>query len=141
MRKLSLLVVCAILSVGADDPKKKTDELDEFQGFWKATKATMSGMEVPAEGLNAVDFTVKGDQATPKQDPKDVATLKINSAKTPGEIDFVDKDKKVDKGIYRFVDKDTLEVCAHIDNGERPKEFASAKDSHHVWIILKRSKE
>ncbi len=141
MRKSVLLFVCAILSISADDLKEKTNELDEFQGFWKATKATISGMEVDPKALGPLDFTIKGNQATPKQNPTDIATINVKSAKMRGEIDFVDKDKKVDKGIFRFVDKDTLELCVQMDEGDRPKEFASPKDSKVVWIVLKRSKE
>jgi len=147
MRKLSMMLAFAILCLGVSDsavaapaPKEKETELDKFQGSWTAVKATIGGMEAPAETLKTLNMTIKGDQAVPAGDPKDVATLKIDAGKKPAEIDFVDMNKKVDRGIYRFVDSDTLEICAEIDGGERPKEFASPKESKRVLIVLKRGK-
>jgi uncharacterized protein (TIGR03067 family) len=140
MRKLSMMLACALLSLGAQAPKEKAAELDQFQGTWKTIKATLAGAEVLANDLKDSDMTVKGDQAVQARDPKSVATLKIDAGKTPAEIDFEDKDKKVDRGIYRFVDKDTLEICVEIGGGERPKEFAAPKDSKRVLFVLKRGK-
>jgi uncharacterized protein (TIGR03067 family) len=128
-------------SLGADDPKEKGTDLDKLQGSWKALKANMDGMDATAEILKEFDIVIKGDQATPAGNPTDVATLKIDAAKKPAEIDFIDRNKKVDRGIYRFVDQDTLEIClAEMGGNERPKEFAAAKDSKCDLLTLKRSK-
>ena len=140
MRKLTLLLACALLSLGAQAPKEKETELDQFQGTWKTIKANLGGTEAPAGDLKDSDMTIKGDQAVYVQDPKQVATLKIDASKKPAEIDFVIKDKKVDRGIYRFIDKDTLELCVETEGGERPKEFAAPKDSNRILFVLKRGK-
>lgn len=141
MRVLSIASFCLLTLAVA--PNARADaELDKFQGTWKADKASFGGQDAPKEAVDKMVFTFKDDMAIPKDNPKDIATIKVDGAKKPSEIDFTDKDKKVNKGIYRFVDKDTIEFCINLkEDSDRPKDFTSPKDSMHVVMVMKREKE
>lgn len=119
----------------------KDGELARFQGSWTATQATSEGQALPAEALAQLAITIQGDKATSRTDPTDVNTLRINAGKSPAEVDIVDKDNKIQRAIYRFVDANTLQICLQIiPGGQRPKEFSAPKGSNNVLMTLKRGK-
>lgn len=128
------------LAIGATSARADA-ELDKFQGTWQVTKASSGGTDAPATKVAKMVITFKDDQAIPKDNPTDIAKLKVDPAKKPAEIDFTDKDKKVNKGVYRFIDKDTLEICMNLtDEAARPKDFVSPKGSTYIILLLKRMK-
>jgi uncharacterized protein (TIGR03067 family) len=120
---------------------KADAELDKFQGSWQVEKASSGGTDAPAVEVAKMVITFKDDQAIPKDNPTDVAKIKLDATKKPAEVDFTDKDKKTNKGIYRFVNKDTLEICMNLtDDAARPKDFTSPKGSSLIILVMKRMK-
>ncbi len=119
----------------------RAQELEKFQGTWQAEKLSSGGVEAPADNVSKIGFTFKDNQAIPKANPTDIAIVKVDPAKKPAEIDFTDKDRKTNKGIYRFTDKDTLEICMNItEEAARPKDFTSPKGSTFIILVMKRVK-
>ena len=134
--------ICSICCVFVSASQVQADaELDKFQGTWQVTKASSGGKDAPEKEVAKMVITFKDDQAIPKDNPTDVAKIKLDPVKKPAEIDFTDKDKKVNKGVYRFIDKDTLEICMNLtDEAARPKDFVSPKDSTYIILVMKRMK-
>jgi uncharacterized protein (TIGR03067 family) len=129
------------------NPKKSSDtptanDTERFQGSWTAIAATADGEEYNAQGLKSLRFTVKADRWIYQNQTaaKNGSRSKIiDSAKKPAEIDFIDQgSNKTTHAIYRFIDKDTLEICCNrSDSGARPKEFAAPKGSNCLYMKLK----
>ena len=116
-------------------------ELDKFQGVWQVEKLSSGGVDAPAAEVAKMVITFKDDQAIPKDNPTDIAKIKVDPVKKPAEIDFTDKGGKINKGIYRFIDKDTLELSMNLsEEALRPKEFVSPKGTNHVVLLMKRMK-
>lgn len=137
MLTASSLAISICLLVGAEPPAA----IKPFQGKWVAEKLMIDGKDAPADAAKSFEVMFDGDKAIPAMDPKDVATIKVDDKKNPKEIDFTDKNSKINKGIYRFPDADTLELCMNLDEkGARPGEFASKEKSGHMMIVLKRKK-
>jgi uncharacterized protein (TIGR03067 family) len=125
---------------GADASKSQGDT-ERFQGLWRATAATSDGKEYNPDGLKSLQFTVKGDRWTYQNqtDPRNGSSCKLDPSKSPAEIDFVASNHSTKHGIYRFIDKDTLEICCkRLDAGERPKQFSAPAGSNCLYMKLKR---
>ena len=119
---LALLLPLALTSVAlADD---KADLADLEKGTWKVTAMNEGGKDVTADMLALVklSFTFKGDELTiASAGDSKKGTFKIDSTKTPNEIDLkMEKDKPADKGIYE-INKDTLKIAIGIP--DRPADF------------------
>jgi uncharacterized protein (TIGR03067 family) len=80
---------------------------------------------------------IRNDRWQSQSDPRNGSRGKIDPAKKPAEIDFMHPGGTISPGIYRFVDKDTLEICNGL-SGERPKEFTAPEGSNRLHMILKR---
>jgi uncharacterized protein (TIGR03067 family) len=125
-------------------PKKAethtTSDQDKFQGSWTAIAATWDGDAYNAQGLQDLRFTIKADRWTYQNQTnvKFGSRCKLDPAKKPAEIDLIHNDNQTSLGIYKFVDKDTVEICSRKDPGERPKEFAAPKGSKFLYMKLKR---
>lgn len=118
------------------------NELDKFQGVWQVIKLSSNGVDAPAEQAAKMVIVFKGDQMFPKDNPTDVATIKVDGTKKLAEIDTVDRFTKLNWGIYRFASKDTLEICINItDDAARPKDFVAPKGMTLVIFVLKRMKD
>jgi uncharacterized protein (TIGR03067 family) len=118
---LALLLPLALVSVAQGDDK--ADSADLEKGTWKVTAMSQDGKDVTVDiaKLN-LTFTFKGDTLTIKSagEMKE-GTFKIDSSKTPKEIDLkMDKDKPADKAIYE-INKDTLKIA--IGLSDRPTDF------------------
>jgi uncharacterized protein (TIGR03067 family) len=126
------------LSVAQDDVAK---EQEKFQGVWKMTSAVDGGQNKSGEFLNKFTFHFKGDQLFPSENVKDVLTFKLELGKTPAVIDLIERETKVQKGIYKFSDEkssgDTLTLC-FTESGDRPTEFTSNAGNKAILIVLKK---
>jgi uncharacterized protein (TIGR03067 family) len=132
-------VLALLLLVGCS-PKGKPSaidtgkELEKFQGSWRAFKATKDGKEAP--NPNRIAFTFKGDKVSSEEYTSKII---LDATKTPAEIDIVDTNGAVSRGIYRFHDNEALEMCLEA-KGDRPKEFASPIGSTAIVFLLKRER-
>jgi uncharacterized protein (TIGR03067 family) len=121
---------------------KADTEIDKFQGVWQVTKLSSAGKDAAAAQVAKMVIHFQGDQMFPKDNPSDIARIKVSSGKKNGEIDTIDKGKRLNRGIYRFIDANTLEICMNVmDDAPRPKDFVSPKDSNIIILTLKRIKE
>lgn len=136
------IVLLLGIFVGSASEASAQLELEKFQGTWQAVKLTAGGVDAPAANLAKMTITITGDKATRKDDPSDVAKVTLNAQRKPPEIDLTDANKKVSRGIYRFIDKDTLEMCLTVtEDLPRPKDFVAPKGTNVIIMLLKRMKE
>lgn len=117
-------------------------DLKKLQGDWKMVTAKMRGQNAPPEFLKT-KLNVKGDTFTLirkiggkiRQSP---IRGKLNTAKTPRQIDFIKKDGTVDSvGIYKL-DGDKVSFC--FDRKKRPAKFESPAGSQATLFVFKRVK-
>lgn len=142
------LLVLALAMTAADAPKDDAKkDLEKLQGHWIMASAVHDGVDLPADLLSKLKFTIKGDQFTVAGDEETVKayskiTLKLDAAPKPHLIDFVvgggDVKGATIEGIYEWEGADDFKVCAKIEGNERPTEFKSPENSHVVLIVFKR---
>lgn len=124
-------------------PKKTnevTSEAQKFNGTWSATSVTMDGLKYPQQGLRDFRWTVMGNLWQSVGNAKNSSRSKIDPSKRPHpEIDLTHlPNNDTGLGIYRFVDKDTLEICLSVNGGTRPTDFVSTAANKCWHLILKR---
>jgi uncharacterized protein (TIGR03067 family) len=138
--------VCAIMAIllftaSAAEQDQNKKALDAMQGTWIIQKWVNEGISAPANvvGSNNLTLTIKGDQMTAKVMGDDPATLKLDSSKHPAAIDFIDKNKSVEPGIYQITD-DILTFCinASVSGKGRPNIFESTRNNGYMLVVMKR---
>jgi uncharacterized protein (TIGR03067 family) len=137
-RSLALVAVMALASVSVSADDKTDKALKALQGEWKVEKIVVGGELVPAEKTAKLTFTFKDNQLIPSDNPKDTATIKLDPNQKPAWLDVTDRTKETTLGIYELTE-DTLKVCLAKPGADRPKEFASAKESKTAYMVLKRA--
>ncbi len=100
----------------------------------------VKGETVPREKAVNHSFTFKGSAIIPSDNPKDVATVKIDPAHKPTQIDITDGSKETSLGIYEL-SGNTLKLCVADPGEKRPTEFASPKNSKVYYLVLKRERK
>ncbi len=137
----SLGFVILSLAVPAMLRADDKDDLKKFDGAWKIIHIEREGKTLPAERTNAMGVIVKDGKITIRDGSnEDTATLKIDSSKKPGTIDFVPLDSKSGAlGIYQF-DGDNLKLCWAAVGNERPTQFASTVEGTTRLFVLTREK-
>jgi uncharacterized protein (TIGR03067 family) len=130
MRRQNLVILLAVLIVGADD---LPDEAGTLQGTWAVVCA--DGLDVPKEAVKGLKVSIRGEtlrlfvakRGNGKETVREVAkvTFKLDPSKKPKAIDMtrVDADGKgpTVRGIYEL-NGDTLKLHWS-QTGPRPKEF------------------
>jgi uncharacterized protein (TIGR03067 family) len=147
MRRHALLLVAAGLLLAADNPKDDASkaDLDKMQGNWKVSSLTVNGEPAPAEKIQDVRLTVKGNKFAVKLADQTVElAAKLDATKKVKEIDLTydtgDNKGKTHKAIYKL-EGDTMTMCRPQEAGnERPTEFASKAGSMHILTVWKRDK-
>jgi uncharacterized protein (TIGR03067 family) len=133
----------ALALAGADDQKGVDPKSDgnqaALQGTWKWQSASVNGEAIPANEVVLMSMTFKGDQVMPSSDPTDTATFRLDTSKTPATIDFIDRNNKVDLGIYK-IEGDVLSICmAFAQSGKaRPAAFESTKENGALYVVMKK---
>jgi uncharacterized protein (TIGR03067 family) len=120
------LPLCLVTATGADD---KEDRGDLEKGGWKIVAMNQAGKDVPETTVKNIDLTfvfkdgklmVKGPSGSKE------GTYKIDSSKTPREIDLHIEGEKDDANAIYEVDKDKLKIA--LSKKERPKDFKGGPD-------------
>ena|SRR5947209_327206 len=116
-----------------------------LQGSWTLHSFVANGKEAPAETIQKIKLTIRGDHylvdfGTQKME----LTFTIDPTKKPKAIDLInvkDDKKTVTHGIYE-ISADTLKLCRGTETGqERPSEFAAKEGSKLAIAIYKREKK
>lgn len=126
MRRHVLMVVAAVLLIGADDrgDAAKADR-DRLQGTWRYVSFTANGEKMPQEQLDRMTVTYDGDRWTVKDGDKMVVagTQKLDPTKKPAQMDseVTEGEGKgaTMLGIYELKG-DTLRVCFDPQGKDRP---------------------
>jgi uncharacterized protein (TIGR03067 family) len=143
---MGILITGLVLPMPAGEKDDAvTKDMKLLEGNWTLHSFTTDGKEVPADTIQNIKLTIKGDRYLVdfgKQ--KMELTFKIDPAKKPKSIDLVnvkDEKKTVTKGIYE-VGADTLKLCRGTESGQdRPAEFAAKEGSKLVIAVYKREKK
>ena len=139
MTRFILMAACGLL-LGADKTKEKQPmgDQEKVQGTWALVSGERNGRPLPAEVIQHIQLIFAGDKlATKHKDRKTEATFKLDSNKTPKEIDL-EMEGNVGKGIYQL-DGDTLKIVHGEVGDARPKDFPKA-GSGLTFLVLKREK-
>lgn len=122
---LTALFLCAALTPAVRAEEAKPDK-DAIQGTWKLVAVADGANEdtKPAE----TTLLFEGDKAFEMKngERRDPATIKLDSTKTPKEMDISPGDKTI-KAIYELKG-DTLRICLSGPDKPRPKEFKATED-------------
>src|SRR5262249_6681620 len=135
-----LLVVLAVVLLGADDAKQDQDKL---QGDWVLELAERDGERLPEEiaktykrNIKTDKFIVTGDRQTLAQ-----GSFKLEPSKKPKTMDIkLDGADSPVQGIYEITG-DTFKICYAAPGQERPKEFSTKAGSGHTLGVWKRAKK
>ena len=124
---LALALPLCLASAAPADDKEDRDELEK-KG-WKIVAMNQGGKDVPKTMIDNLDLafafkdgklTVKGANGTKE------GTYKVDSSKTPREMDLhIEGEKDDAKAIYEL-DKETLKIA--LSKKERPKDFKGGPD-------------
>src|SRR5262249_6407506 len=141
----ALLLVAAGLLLAANKDDASKADLEKMQGNWKMSSLTVNGEMVPADDVQKIHLTVKGNRYSVKRGDQPIElSFKLDAGKKVKEIDLTyetgDNKGKTNKAIYKL-EGDTLTMCRHQEaERERPAEFASKAGSMHVITVWKREK-
>jgi uncharacterized protein (TIGR03067 family) len=82
---------------------------------------------------------IEGDSATLKLGPEMERTvkLKVDPAKKPKQIDFINNDGRVEVGIY-MIQVDLLSICLAGKGEERPRQFLTDAKNNTWLVVLKK---
>jgi uncharacterized protein (TIGR03067 family) len=126
------------MCLAADNTKEKQAMGDQqkIQGTWALVSGERSGKPLPDQVIQQIKLIFAGDKLTTRhKDRKTEATFKLDSNKTPKEIDL-DMDGNVGKGIYQLVG-DSLKIVHGEVGDARPKDFPKPGSGLTV-LVLKR---
>ena len=135
------LTLAAAVTAGADDKKAKFDPA-KVVGDWTLTAGEKDGEKLPADHLKGV-VTFTKDTIAIKGDGDDMSfgfKYTVDAAADPAAIDMeitapeALKGTKA-KGILGW-DGDKLKLTYNANGKERPKEFATKKDSGDFGFTL-----
>jgi len=127
-----------LASAAAEDEGEK--ELKKMSGNWVPTLMQLNGKKQPAEVVKAISLTIDGSKYnTVVGQQKDEGTLKVDTTKTPREMDITpsvgeNKDKTI-PCIYEFKGNE-LKVCYGLNGSERPADFKAGEDGKGVYMLI-----
>jgi len=142
------LILTAGLLLATQEPGK--DDLQKLQGTWLTVSLVSEGKTVVDEKLPpkpgpVTKLIYEGNKWIVKVGDKTVATgtVKIDSTKTPKEIDILDESGAInDKSklaIYEL-EGDTYKYCIAPAGKPRPTEFSAKEGSGNALIVSRREK-
>ena len=113
-------------------------EQEKLQGKWNVESFEFNGSDVEAMKDAVREFKDHRYTLTPTSSDVISGTIKLDSMKTPKEIDLEVNGRTL-KGIYEL-DGDTLKLCYALEGDQRPKELASEPNSGVVLVVHKKAK-
>ena len=141
---LALMALAMPTTAGEKDDAVKKD-MKLLEGTWVLDAFETNGKAVPAEKINKIKTTIKGDHYSVDFGEKKMElTFKIDPSKKPKSIDLImTKDGKnaVTPGIYE-IGPDLLKICRGLEAGaERPTTFGTKEGSGTAMATYKREKK
>jgi uncharacterized protein (TIGR03067 family) len=116
--------------------------LKDLTGAYTVKDFERDGTAVPDKTKESITaFTIKDGKLNITMGKTDLtATLKVDTGKTPNEMDLFPVNADFDKGrkfpgIYKW-EKDTLTIH-YVEDGERPKDFTGGKGSTKLVLVKK----
>ncbi|MGC4002489.1 MAG: TIGR03067 domain-containing protein [Pirellulales bacterium] len=140
LRWLLILVIgfASIPTRAADDDKSP------LQGVWVGQSLITDGTPAPEADAQRMRFTFQKEtlllRGNFKDDNEAECTYTIDPKQSPKQLDFTPPKEKAPILCIYEISGDTLKLCIRHanNNGPRPKEFVSTKDSPAVLVVLKR---
>lgn len=139
-----VLVVLCLLATMSSSTTSADDGKSPLEGEWLAQSMEANGKAAPAETVQRMRFTFKGDKlfvvGNFDDGREEECTFKLDSKPSPAHLDFTPpKGEKPVQGIYELKDG-VLKVCLRHGNsdGARPTEFATKAGSQTVLIVFKK---
>src|SRR5438105_1483310 len=90
MRPLTFAAVVFVVAIPACRRAPDKD-LEAIQGDWQMVQVSNGGKDVPAGMLTDKKWRFEGKKLIPLDNKDDVATITLDSGKSPAAIDIVDK--------------------------------------------------
>jgi RNA polymerase sigma factor (sigma-70 family) len=122
----------------------RASDMERLQGAWTLVAMESAGKKASEDEVKTTGGTLEcaGDSVLVRQEGESrTAGLRIDSTKTPKQIDFVVGRNEVHPGIYRL-DGDTLTICKSHPPMERPTEFATKAGARWpMLLVFKKSGE
>jgi uncharacterized protein (TIGR03067 family) len=149
--KIQVIICVAAMFLAADAKNDSKKEQDTILGDWKLVSLEIEGEKssMPEETKRAKDGDFLRAAITPDKITLNYVVAggahteelkyQVDNTKNPKWIDLKPSNQTIE-GIYS-VEKGTLKVCLTLMGKGRPKEFASAKDSHRVLAVFEREKK
>ncbi len=133
----SVLFLCVAESIRGDDDSKKA--LEALKGEWQFVSYTHADSEIKLDKAKSrVVFTDEKMTIT-FAEREAVSAFTLDAKTEPKALDVMPPGEKfVAKAIWKL-EKDRLTICFAISGGERPKNFAPAKNNS--VMVLERPKK
>jgi len=150
---MRLLVMILPLLIGAgplgegDDPSASR-ELQRaqavFQGDWTFTSINDNGEKFGPELIHRAfaqngQVTVKGrslEVVNPETGHRRTATFRLDPSKSPRQIDLINRNDRIYRGIYKLDDDDLVICLDRSEDGPRPVDFKAPEGSERVLFRL-----
>lgn len=155
MRPFLAVLTGVLLLVGSFAPageKAKTDKGKEksplagkLEGQWKIVAGEKSGAKLDAKKLGELQVAIAKNVLTLEgKDGKFVMKFTLDAKKKPVGIDWEITESPFGpgakaKGILAL-EKDTLKLCYHPENGKAPTAFTTSKESGTHLFVMKKVK-
>jgi uncharacterized protein (TIGR03067 family) len=145
MKRLSCIILfltAAALGAAKPDDKAAQEELKKLAGDWECTGGELKEEKLPEAGYKGMIMSIKDDTFKIQFQGKviDEGTVKIDPTSSPKTMDLLSSKTKQPRfrGIYKL-DGDKLVICYDAGN-ERPKDFATKKDTFLTLTTYQRKK-
>jgi uncharacterized protein (TIGR03067 family) len=132
-------IILALTGCDAPGENSNRDDLERLQGTWAAVIYQDLNKSIGGDEAR-LKLTITGDRFAVTLDGKVKAqgTLRIDAAKSPRTIDFID-DEHVGTGIYQLYGND-LRICYDALGTVRPSRFEVTPQGAIHLLILTREK-
>jgi len=139
---MTLAIAVLLPSVARGDDKA---DLASLQGDWKTVSAKRAGKDAPPaileSKLNVAKNTLTLISVRNGKERKEPINMKLDSSKSPKQIDLVDKEGKAKNiGIYKIEGK-KFTLCFTRASEPRPTQFASKEGSKTFLMVFERAKK